>query len=475
MVVANEGVNVSLRRLRTGRKRTQEEIVGDLQACADRMYAEGEIARRATFSLRQYRKWEKANPPMPHPLSQRVLEMFFQRPVAELGFLPPAAIDTEKVHASQSVKARTLPGTPGTAVEIPSPIPFAPSVAAAPGEAGDPTNRRSALTILGGTALSPMTAPESVSADTVRHYTRQATHTELPAGEIESLELAVHQLAAAYQAHAPLELWPVVAANRHRAFGLREHRHTLREGRDIAHHAGMLSVIMAWIAHDMGRRDLVAALCDDAWHQGEQAQSLEVCAWAEDVRASDALYDNRPLDALTAATRGLAVAPRNSNAHIRLSAQLARAHARIGNGEAYTEAATVVHRYGEHIALHGAGLFSVDLVRVLSYDASSYIWLGDHARAQVAAVQAIEHYEATPSPHRAPTRLAIAQLDLALAHTAQDEPDAAIAVARRAFDGDRLVQSVRDRATQLRRSLLHRYSTLAEVRSFGEELRTLTS
>ncbi|WP_326595902.1 hypothetical protein [Streptomyces sp. NBC_01803] len=329
--------------------------------------------------------------------------------------------------------------------------------------------------MLGGTALSPLTTPESASADTIRNYTRQATHSELSPGDIESLELAVHHLADAYSTFPPRDLWPLVMTYRHRAAELSELRHTLREGRDLAHHAGMLSVILAWIAHDLGRGDLVNALCDDAWHAGEQAQATEICAWAEDVRATDALYDNRPLDALTAATRGLAVAPRHGNAAIRLSAQLTRVQARLGNHEAFTEAASRTHRYRDSIPLHGSGLFAVDAVRLLSFDASSHGWLGDHQRARQAAEEAIHHYQAVSNPRHAPTRLAIARLDLSLAHAALAEPDAAIAAARQALASDRLVQPIRDRATQVRRSLLYRYPALPEVRSFGEELRSLTA
>ncbi|MET7848524.1 hypothetical protein ABZT48_09855 [Streptomyces avermitilis] len=46
------------------------------------------------------------------------------------------------------------------------------------------------------------------------------------------------------------------------------------------------------------------------------------------------------MDAPPAATRGLAVAPRDDNAAVRLSAQVARAHARLGNQHEY-ERATV--------------------------------------------------------------------------------------------------------------------------------------
>lgn len=236
----------------------------------------------------------------------------------------------------------------------------------------------------------------------------------------------------------------------------------------------MLSVVTAWLAHDIGRTDLVPVLCADAWTCGEQAGSPEVCAWSQDVACTDALYANRPLDALTAATRGLAVAPRDSHATIRLSAQLARAQAAVGNRQGFAEAAERAHRYQEHIPLRGAGLFSVDAVRIISYDATSYGLLGDHERSQQAAEEAIGHYEAAAAPHQAPTRLAIARLDLAAAYAALGELEGALSVGRQALAGDRVVQSVRDRAHNLGRSLQLRYPTVPQSQAFCEEVRALT-
>ncbi|MFD9872087.1 hypothetical protein ACFXI8_26350 [Streptomyces niveus] len=237
----------------------------------------------------------------------------------------------------------------------------------------------------------------------------------------------------------------------------------------------MLSVILAWIAHDRGQSQVVAAYCDDAWEQGKQAGTLEVGAWAEDVRCTDALYDDRPIDALAAATRGLSAAALRSPAAIRLTSQLARVHAKLRNQDRFDEAVVKAHQYRETVPLHGTGLFAVDGVRITSYDASSYGWLGEHARARKAALEAIDCYRGIRGPLTAPTRLAIAQLDLALAHSALGEPEAAVHSAREALRSGRLVQSVRGRAKQLNRKLRIDHPTHAEVRAFSEEVRLLTA
>ncbi|MEV6421697.1 tetratricopeptide repeat protein [Streptomyces sp. NPDC051662] len=352
-------------------------------------------------------------------------------------------------------------------VEHPPPPPLG-----APGQEGDPTKRRTALTILGATALTSLTT----AVDTARGYTQHATATDLGPDDIADLEVAVHQLGSLYSVQPPEELRRKASADRHHAFVLQhERRHTIKEGRELARHAGMLSVILAWIAHDRGQTEAVAAYCDDAWEQGKQAGTLEVGAWAEDVRCTDALYDNRPIDALAAATRGLSAAPPRSDVAIRLTSQIARVHAKLHNQDEFAAATAKAHQYREAIPLHGTGLFAVDGVRIVSYDASSYGWLGEHDRARKAALEAIGCYRGIRGPHTAPTRLAIAQLDLALAYSSLGEPEAAVHTAREALGAGRLVQSVRGRAKQLNRKLRIDHPTHPEVIALSEEVRLLTA
>jgi hypothetical protein len=75
-----------------------------------------------------------------------------------------------------------------------------------------------------------------------------------------------------------------------------------------------------------------------------------------------------------------------------------------------------------------------------------------------------------PAPYRAaPTRWAIARLDLAVAHAELGDPDAAVAAARQPLAGNRPVQPVHNRVKQLELRLKARYPTLPVVRAFSEE------
>ncbi|WP_326742744.1 tetratricopeptide repeat protein [Streptomyces sp. NBC_01768] len=297
-----------------------------------------------------------------------------------------------------------------------------------------------------------------ITPDVVRSYTRSARASDVQLGDVEDLELYVAQLSGTYSAHAPRELWEQAASVRARAAALlTQRRHTLREGRDLSHHAGMLSVVLAWIAHDLGEGEFVDAYCSDAWEQGQQAGALEIGAWAEDVRCTDALYDGRDLDALAAATRGLAVAPQGSRVALRLRTQLARVYAKMGQEGQFEEVMRRVRQDSERLPLHKAGLFSLDAAVVTSYAASSLVWLGRHDAARDSALEAIERYQEMPMSLGAPTRLAIARLDLALACASLGDPEAAISMAMAALAEGRSVQSVRSRARHVHYRLSLRY------------------
>lgn len=321
------------------------------------------------------------------------------------------------------------------------------------------------------TSALPVLAALGATTEEARNYARAAAVTDLKPGDVEDLELSVHQLAAGYATKSLGELWGEADRCRKRAHSLLTHcRHTLREGRELTRHAGMLSIILAWIAHDLGEDGLVQAYCDDAWAQGIEADALDVCAWSEDVRCTHALYAGRPYDAFAAAARGLSVAPAGNRIALRLTAQLARVNARLNNRSAFTDAMVRLRPHSHELPPHHSGLFSLDAAVLASYEASSHIWLGDHHEAITAAETAIGYYRAMPRPQLAPTRLAIAHLDLALAHTALGNPEQAVTAARQALTSNRVVDSLRRRSEHLEHRLLLRYPELRAVRDFSEEL-----
>ncbi|MFD9483652.1 hypothetical protein ACFWBX_06530 [Streptomyces sp. NPDC059991] len=93
VMAGQRDVNRLLRAARLERHQTQQQIVADLADHADRLFSAGKTAKRVTVSVRQYSKWESGMPPWPHGDMRRILEDFFGRNMAELGFTPPCPVD----------------------------------------------------------------------------------------------------------------------------------------------------------------------------------------------------------------------------------------------------------------------------------------------------------------------------------------------------------------------------------------------
>jgi len=306
-------------------------------------------------------------------------------------------------------------------------------------------------------------------------WSRELERTDVGPGTLEHLEAAVDQVCGRYGELPAAEALPVARHYRRQVARLLGGRHTLREGRALARAGGLLSVALAWLAHDLGDTAAAEAYCLDARLHGEHAELPEVCAWAEDCRATIALYDERPQDALQAALRGRSRAPGGTAAEIRLTAQVARASARAGRLDGFELAMTEARAAQRRLPAHAAGLFSADAARIDSFEASGARMLGRPDRAARAATAALEHYRAAaPGPdgrHRSPTRLAIALLDLAGAHAACGDLDAALASGEEALSGGRPAEAIRVRGRQLASALLARDPRSPQVRAFADRLR----
>ena len=117
-----------------------------------------------------------------------------------------------------------------------------------------------------------------------------------------------------------------------------------------------------------------------------------------------------------------------STAAVRVSAHLARAHARLGAYDQFTDTLRATQTRLSQLDACGSDLFSADAGRLASYAASSYIWLGQPQQAVPYAKDAILFYGEVSPEERSPTREAISRLDLALAFVDLDSPDDAARV-----------------------------------------------
>lgn len=85
--------NDALRRLRLRRFWTQADLASAFEARSR------QIGRPLSLSVRQVRRWESCEPPLPLPAYQAVLEALFGVPIEEMGFRPPWARPPEEPRA----------------------------------------------------------------------------------------------------------------------------------------------------------------------------------------------------------------------------------------------------------------------------------------------------------------------------------------------------------------------------------------
>ncbi|MGP3978982.1 XRE family transcriptional regulator [Streptomyces sp. 8N114] len=341
----------------------------------------------------------------------------------------------------------------------------------APPDLGDATNRRDALKTAALAAAA--TAADITSPTAALAYTRRLESTAIGSGTLDHLEGQLERLTARYAATPAREAWRIAGGVRAEVAQLMEGRHTLVQGRELARLAGMLSVVLGWLAHDMGAATAAEAWCRDGYAHGLQAEVPEVCAWADDARATICLYDDRPGQALAAAERGAAHAPAGSRAAARLAGQLSRTSAAAGRPDAFAAAHRTALRHVEQLPAHGAGLFGADAVRLRSFDASSYLALDQPGRALKAAEDAICQYRSVPYHQQSPTRMAIAQLDAAEAHAALGQIDAALALGKDALGCQRMVAAITSRTARLLHRLHPHRHRHPQIQEFARTTATL--
>jgi hypothetical protein len=100
--------NTRLRSARQGLGLRSQQAVADAVTRVARS-----IGLRISVTARTVRRWESDNPPWPHPDHQAALEALFQRPVTDLGFVPPWA---------ESAVAESSAETSGTRSVIPAAV-----------------------------------------------------------------------------------------------------------------------------------------------------------------------------------------------------------------------------------------------------------------------------------------------------------------------------------------------------------------
>ena len=334
---------------------------------------------------------------------------------------------------------------------------------------GDVTDRRQAITLVGTSTLGFGAAhadldPFTQSAVEAMEFTRRAEASQLGPRTLEHLDFVVSDLAAIFSHAPPGELFLKARWYRHQVEDLIAGRHTLREGRELYRHAGSLSVILAWLSVNLGDLVTAEAHCLDAWEHGWQAEDHEICAWAMTAKTTISKDSNQPAAARDAAERGLKQAPQGSAAAVRVSAQLARAYARLGQADQFQDVLKDAQTRLGQLGHQSSGLFSVHSGVLASFAASSYIWLGQPDRAVPYAKEAIAFCRDRGLPEGDPTRETLTRLDLARAHADLGQPDDAVEHIEQALSSERITGPVLRRLGDLIVCLQHKYPQLGATK-----------
>lgn len=194
-----------------------------------------------------------------------------------------------------------------------------------------------------------------------------------------------------------------------------------------------------------------------------------------DAKATIFTYSNQPSAARDAAGRGLQHAPCGSAAAVRVSAQLARAYAKLGQPDQFEDVLKDAQFKLDRLDHQSSGLFSADSGRLASYAASSYIWLDQPGRAVPYALEAIAFYRDAGPSERSPTREAISRLDLALAHAKLGQPDDAAEQIERALSSERITGSILSRLGDLVVRMRHKYPHLGTTKELADQYKTMAA
>jgi hypothetical protein len=164
---------------------------------------------------------------------------------------------------------------------------------------------------------------------------------------------------------------------------------------------------------------------------------------------------------------------------VRLRAQAARAHARLGQRARCEEMIAEATELYERLPSRSPRRFVVDTgtlasYAVTAYPASASIWLANFPKAKARAEEALRMHQSVPAEGRCPSREAIARIDLAIALSELGAAEEAVDQGRLALHCPRVVDSVLRRAGDLDTVLRARYPSLPDARDFHEQYREAT-
>jgi tetratricopeptide (TPR) repeat protein len=298
---------------------------------------------------------------------------------------------------------------------------------------------------------------------------REAEVSDIGAGTLENLDLAVDRLRRSYASAPPALLIPRVQGRLRNLRRLYAGRLNLAHRQQLLVAGGWLATLLATLQFDAGDQPAAEDSRDAALQLGKAAGHQEIMAWSFELLAWFALVNNQPRQAIDLAQQGLTLAP-NTAAGVQLAMQQARVWARLGDRreteKALRAGATTLARLLP--PAHPEDHFVFDAAKLSFYAAMCFTWLHQTEQAEEHAREVIAHSTETPGVIRWPTRFAVAQVDLALLAVQRGQRDEAAQRGTAAFDSGRIVASTLGWFAELDDLLLRDHRAVSEVQDFHE-------
>jgi len=254
-------------------------------------------------------------------------------------------------------------------------------------------------------------------------------------------------------------------------------RLTLKQHREILTLAGWIALLIACVEYDSGDRQAAETTRRGALSLGTEADHAELQGWAHEIKAWIDLTTGNYHGVVAAARAGIEAAPHHSVA-IQLSAQEAKAWARIGDRRA-TEVALDKGRrlleampYPDNLDHH----FVVDPTKFDFYMMDCYRHLAEDRLAETLANEVIQASTDFDGTERAPMRLAEARITLGVVAARQGDLEQAIHCGTQALSASRKsLPSLLMVSRDLTRVLNDQYPNESETQSYLDQLHALSS